>query len=256
MQPKRRALARSRPRGGRISHSRECLERLARILVSTGHSPRALAREFRDICGQLKEPARRWDAAQLGYLWDLPHVISHWHSDPQYMDASGKPIPLPLRARGPSLSALIARVLPAEDPAAVTASLMKLQGVKRKGALFRPSGRYFPYPTVSARVHGFTALLGMLRTVEHNVSARRKSPPMLERTALNPSFPVDELPVFHRRLKKEANRILWRMDEQMRHKEASHRGGARVRLGIGIFTFEEPMGVPGPAKRRARRRTV
>jgi hypothetical protein len=92
MQPKRRALARSRPRGGRISHSRECLERLARILVSTGHSPRALAREFRDICGQLKEPARRWDAAQLGYLWDLPHVISHWHSDPQYMDASGKPI--------------------------------------------------------------------------------------------------------------------------------------------------------------------
>ena len=254
MQPKRRAPARSRPRGGRVSHSREFLERLARILVNTGHSPRALAREFRDICGQLKEPAHHWDAAQLGYLWDLPHVISHWHSDPQYIDASGRPIPLPLRARGPSLSALIARVLPTEDPAAVAESLIKLLRVKREGTLYRPTSRYYPYPSVSARVHGFTALLGMLRTVEHNVSARRKSEPLLERTALNPSFPVRELPVFYRRLKKEANRILWRMDEQMRRKEAAHRGGARVRLGIGIFTFEEPIGVRGTAKERARRR--
>jgi Family of unknown function (DUF6502) len=256
MQPKRRALARSRPRGGRISHSREFLERLARILVHTGHSPRALAREFRDVCSELKEPVREWDPAQLVYLWDLPHVISHWYSDPQYIDASGKPIPLPLRARGPSLSALIARVLPDEDPVAVTDSLMKLLGVKRKGALYRPSGGYVPYPRVSARVHGFTALLGMLRTVEHNVSARRKSPPLLERTALNPSFPVSELPVFYRRLKKEANRILWRMDEQMRHKEAAHRGGARVRLGIGIFTFEEPISARAAARRRTRRRKV
>ena len=30
------------------------------------------------------------------------------------------PVPLPLRGRGPSLSALIERVLPGEDPEAVT----------------------------------------------------------------------------------------------------------------------------------------
>jgi len=222
------------------------------MLVSTGHSPRDLAREFREICARLREPTQRWDAGQLAYLWDLPHIIAHWHADPQYVDSQGRPLPLPLRAQGPSLSALIKRVLPSEHPEAVAESLTKLQGVRRRGGVYLPSGRYHTYPSASARVHGFTALLGMLRTVEHNVSPRRKSQPILERTALNPSFPVSELPSFHRKLKAEAERILWRMDEHMRRRETLRRGGGRVRVGVGIFAFEEPRARTATRQRRRR----
>ena len=235
-----RSRPRHRPQGEGVSYSREFLERLARILVGTGHSPRELSREFREICSRLKEPDTRWDPAQLTYLWDLPHVISFWHSDPQYIDSRGAPIPLSLRGRGASLCALIKRVLPGENPNVVLRSLIKFKSIRRRGKLYVPRARHFTYPTASGRVHGLTALLGMLRTVERNVAGGRKSTPILERTALNPRFPVSELPAFHRRLRAAAAEILWSLDGDMRRREAAHRGGPRVRLGVGIFAFEGP----------------
>src|ERR1700726_3670236 len=54
-----------RPR--EVAYSQECLERLARILVHSGHSPAALAREFREICSALKEAKDPWDPLQLNY---------------------------------------------------------------------------------------------------------------------------------------------------------------------------------------------
>ena len=235
-----RSRPRHRPQGEGVSYSREFLERLARILVGTGHSPRELSREFREICSRLKEPATRWDPAQLTYLWHLPHVISFWHSDPQYIGSRGAPIPLPLRGQGASLCALIERVLPGENPNVVLRSLIKFKSIRRRGKFYVPRARHFTYPTSSGRVHGLTALLGMLRTVERNVAGGRKSTPILERTALNPRFPVSELPAFHRRLRAAAAEILWSLDGDMRRREAAHRGGPRVRLGVGIFAFEGP----------------
>jgi Family of unknown function (DUF6502) len=245
---------RHRPQGEGVTYSREFLERLARILVGTGHSPGALSREFREICSRLKEPSARWDPAQLTYLWDLPHVLSFWHSDPQYIDSRGAPIPLPLRGRGASLCALIERVLPGENSDAVVRSLIKFQGVRQRGKFYLPRARHFTYPTSSGRVHGLTALLGMLRTVERNVAGGRKSTPVLERIAMNPRFPVSELPAFHRRLRAAAAEILWNLDGDMRRREAAHPDGPRIRLGVGIFAFEGPAYGSARIKRRSRRR--
>ena len=235
-----RAKAYRRPKRGGESYSREFLERLARILVHTGHSPAGLMLEFRTICSALKEPARRWDPGHLGYLADIPHVIAHWHADPQYLDSRGLPVALPLRGRGVSLCTLIERVLPREDPMAVALSLTRLRGVRRRQGLYVPSGRYFIYPPDSGRVHGLTALLGMLRTVERNVMGPKGSA-ILQRAALNPSFPVSALPGFHRRLKALAAETLWNVDGDMRRHEAEDPNGARVRLGVGVFAFEEPL---------------
>ena len=88
----------------------------------------------------------------------------------------------------------------------------------------------------------------MLRTVERNVSGPKKFA-ILERTALNPSFPVSALPAFHRRLKAQAGQILWGVDGDMRRQEEKNPLGARVRLGVGIFAFEEPIA----GERRAHR---
>jgi hypothetical protein len=249
-----RARHRQRPRGAGVSYSRESLERLARILVRSGHSPKQLTREFREICGGLKEPARRWNPAQLAYFFDLPHVIAHWHADPQYIDSRGVPIPLPLRGRGPSLSALIERALPGESPTAVANSLVRLQGVRRRGNLYVVRGRYFSYRSASGTVHGLTALMGMLRTVERNLATGRKTIPILERTALNPGFPISELPAFHRRLKAKAAEFLWSVDGDMRRREAAHGKGPTARLGVGVFAFEEPRRDGASRKRRPRRR--
>ena len=255
-----RAPVRDRSKRGGSSYSRELLQRLARTLVHSGHSPTALQREFRDICSALKEPAKRWDPTQLRYFDDLPHVITLWHTDPQYLDARGAPLPLPLRGRGCSLHALIERVLPDEDPKSVVRSLTRLQGVRHRRGLYVPSGRYVTYPRDSARVHGLAALLRMLRTVERNVTGPRAGS-LLERSAVNPSFPVSELPAFHQRAEKYADDFLSTMDAAMRRREARDHKGPRVRLGIGIVTFEEPVAkqkrpaLRGPDRRRTNRST-
>jgi hypothetical protein len=239
--------------GAAVSYAGEFLERLAHILVHAGHSPEQLAREFREICSKLPEPSGRWDPKQLGYLADLPHVLAHWHADPQYLDSRGAPSALPLRAgRGPSLRTLINRVLPSEDPSAVAESLTRMRGIRRRRGLYLPTGRYLTFPRASARVHGLAALLGMLRTVEHNVSGS-KTMALLERVAMNPSFPVSALPAFHRRVKASATEFLWNFDSDMRRQEAKNLPGPRVRLGVGVFAFEEPMtGERGGRRRRAR----
>jgi hypothetical protein len=149
---------RSGTSAGGVRYARECLGRLARILVHSGHSPRRLSREFRDICDRLREPSEPWDPARLAYFADLPHIIAHWHLDPRYLDARGMPVALPLRARGPSLAALIERVLPGQDPAIVVESLMRLKGIRRTRGLYVPTERYLVFSKASARVHGLNAL--------------------------------------------------------------------------------------------------
>jgi hypothetical protein len=240
-----------------VGDAREYLERLGRILVHSGHSPKRLQREFNEICRHLNEPDERWDSARLNYVSDLPHVITHWHADAQYLDAKGAPLPLPLQGRGPNLSSLVRRVLPAANADEVIRSLIDLKGIRRRGRLYTPAGQYLTYnqQRVSALAHGLTALLGMLRTVEHNIASPRAKT-LFERAAINPSFPVTDLPSFHRRFKSIAGDFIWAIDGDMRRREERRQGGRRTRLGVGIFAFEEPRGSApsGPGRRPSVRR--
>jgi hypothetical protein len=243
--------SRARSGGGGIGYSREFLARLAHILVHTGHSPKKLAWEFREICDGLKEPAHTWDPAYLNYLADLPHVIARWHADPQFVDSQGAPVPLPLTSRNLSLTSLIARVLPGEDASAVVDSLIRLRGIRRRGGFYVPTDRQMLFTRDSARVHGLMALLGILRTLEYNVSRATPSSRIFQRTAVNPRFPARALPAFHRWLKIFAAKFLWTADGNMRRRESRFSSEPTIRLGVGVFAFEDPL-ITGTRSRKAR----
>lgn len=228
---------------------RAFLEPLARILNVSGCHPRELQREFAQICRELPPPKRAWEPLRPGYVAELSHVIARWHADEQYVDADGHPVPLPLEGPAPSLRDLIARVLPSIDPAESIQWLIDLKGVRRQGKRFLPTDKYLAFNRlpVAAWAHGLAAVLGMLRTVEHNVSA----PPqrrLLERMAVNPRFPVSALPKFHRELKRQAGEVLWRFDGAMGREETRSRGEPVTRLCIGLYAFEDPV-VTGRARR-------
>jgi hypothetical protein len=230
-----------RPSGMGIGYSREFLEHLAGILVDAGHSPKKLAREFREICQMLPEPARHWDPAELNYLADLPHVIACWQDDPQFLDGKGDPLALPVRSKGPCLVSLIARALPNEEPGAVIESLLRTRGIRRRRGLYLPTGRQLLYRPQSGRIHGLMSLLGILRTIRHNVSSAGSTARIIERTAVNPRFPVRALPMFHRWLKGFASKFLWDADGNMRRREWESLAGPTLRLGVGVFAFEDPV---------------
>lgn len=231
----------SRGSGGLAAgdYAEECLASIARILVRAGHSPHRLSRAFSDICSHLKEPVRRFEPKQLSYFTDVPHVIALWHSDPDYLDSQGQPIPLPLRSKGRSLCALIERVLPGEDPAAVVKSLTRMRGLRRRGALYLPTSRYCIYPPEAAPLHSLSTLSGVLRTYDHNV-AHRGSMKLFERAVRNPSFPVRALPAFNRQLNPLALELLQKLDGEMQVHERSSTGGPRTRVGVAIVIFENP----------------
>lgn len=232
---------------------RAFLEPLARILNVSGCHPKDLEREFARICRELPSPKRSWESMRPGHVADLSHVLARWHADEQYVDVEGRPVPLLLEGPEPSLNGLICRVLPSIDPAQAIQWLTELKGIRREGKRFLPTDKYLAFNRlpIAAWTHGLAAVLGMLRTVEHNVSA----PPqkrLLERMAINPRFPVRALPRFHGELKRQAGEIVWRFDSDMRREEARQKGGPVTRLCIGLYAFEDPL-VSGRSANRRRR---
>lgn len=231
---------------------RAFLEPLARILNVSGCHPRDLQREFVRICRELPTPKRAWQPMRPGYLAELSHVIARWHADEQYVDADGRPVPLPLEGPEPSLKGLISRVLPSIEPDQTVQWLIRLEGIRRRGKRFLPTDKYLAFNRSPAAswAHGLTAVLGILSTVEHNISARTQSR-LLERIAINPRFPVRALPQFHRELKRQGAEIAWRFDTDMRRKEIRRDGEPITRLCVGVYAFEDPP-VTGTARRANR----
>jgi hypothetical protein len=233
---------------------RAFLEPLARILNISGCHPRELQREFVKICRDLPQPKRAWEPIRPGYLADLSHVIARWHADELYVDADGRAVPLPLKGPEPSLEGLISRVLPSIDPAQAIEWLTELKAIRREGKRFLPADKYLAFnrSPVAAWAHGLAAVLGMLRTVEHNLSAAPQKR-LLERMAINPRFPVRALPQFHRKLKRQAAEVLWRFDTGMGREEIRFQGEPVTRLCIGLYAFEEPV-VTGIGRRATARK--
>jgi len=229
---------------------------LARILNVSGYHPRALQREFAAICRTLSVPKRASEPQRLGYFDDLSHVLARWHADQDYVDADGRPVPLPLEGPAPSLKDLVSRALPPVEPLEAIQGLLELKGIRRRGKRFLPTERYLALNRLpdAVRLHGLMTVLGILRTVEHNITAR-PGKRLLDRFAINPSFPIRALPRFHRKLKRQATEVLWRFDADMRREETRLQGQPVTRLCVGLYAFEDPP-VTGKGSRinRGRRR--
>ena len=228
----------SRTRG--VEPARECLSRVARILVHFGFSPQILSREFSDICRTLKEPSEECDPTRFAYFDKLTHLISYWHSDPEYLDRRGAPIPLPLSGAGPTLGALIKRVLPDEDLSSVAEALLQFEGIRRHNGLYVPVRRFLAFPKTTVGVYELNTLLRLLGTFDHNVTSPRASR-ILSRTAVNPSYPASLSRLFHRWVKTSADKWLQSADNYMELREGGNKRGPRVRLGLSIFAFEAPV---------------
>jgi len=237
------AEAESTTRRGRTGvrrPTREILSRLARVLAMGGEDPEVLAREFAHICGRVRvRPVSKDDATSR---MDHGQVIARWYSEPEYVDRAGIPRALPYSGSRHSLSTLIARVLPEADPLTVLRHLKELGALRAHGRLYRPTDDFVSFGHRRELLIPWllNVLGGLLRTVEHNATCRPKDR-IPDRIALNPRFPVEALPKFYARLRKRGTDFLRDADLDMQRRE---RGGVRtprIRLGVTVFAFEDPL---------------
>jgi Family of unknown function (DUF6502) len=234
----------------------EAMERFVRVLVRRGVSERSVQRSFRRAWQCVPRDAAEHNRRASRELIDVGHVLTLWFGDPFYVDARGDPLPLPLRGPAPSLASLMQHVDPTLNVTQVLKCLIRADAVRRRGSRYLPRSRAVAFRGTGAPLHArnLRALLGMLRTLEHNLGPKDKDPAWFEYVAENPRFPVGAREPFDARLRQDAMTFLLNQDSQMlNHERKAKPGEPTVRMGVGVFRFEEEVFPQSAATRRMRR---
>ena len=228
-----------------------------RVLARAGCAPQDIGREVQKACRTVPMAWRRHSRAELTAIDAAAHVLTLWHSDPEYLDARGKPRALPLREKGSCIKALLRRVNPELRLSNVLSHLLQTRTLRRVGKRsYLPNDRVLSFRGTQEPYHSrlLRALLAMLRTLEHNSIPDRNAPPWCEMLASNARFPVSARAAFDDRLRRLARQFLFHLDADMhRHERARRKGERTVPLGVGVYLFEEaPLRRARAARKRPR----
>ena len=90
------------------------------------------------------------------------------------------------------------------------------------------------------QIHRLASLVGMLRALQDSVSDADNSTALLERTTTNPHIPVRLLPVVSRRVRREVEALLWKLDGYLRRCEVEPGSEPTIRVGVGAYAYEDP----------------
>jgi hypothetical protein len=235
----------------------EVIERVVRVLAQCGSSREEILEATRAACEQIPERSVKGAREAPMELSDAAHVLTVWFSEPAYLHPAGNPRPLPLGGPPPSLTSLIESVNPSLDAREVVKYLTKVRALKRSGAGYLPRGRTLMLRGARGPAHfrNLRGLLALLRTFGHNNRPRREARGRFEFLVENPNVPKSARPGFDRFFSKVGMGCLFEADGELRRLELTRKPGEpTVRLGVGIFRFEdEESPARAPKRKRARR---
>jgi hypothetical protein len=247
--------ARSSPRLD--AHTKEAIARFVRLLARCGVTPDAIAREVTSACRGVPKSWAEKVKDTLPYLHHASHVLTLWFSDPKFLGPDGAPRPLPLQGKEESIEALTHRVDARLDPSEVARLLLHGKALRRVGNRYVPRERALVLrgSDLADSFRRLRGLLGMLRAFEHNQRSKRQDPTWFEAFADNPRFPVRAIPGFDRKVRARANKLLEQFDGDM-HREERSRDPAEptVRIGVGVYRFEENLEPSAKARKKRTRR--
>jgi hypothetical protein len=236
----------------------EAIERFARVMVRCGFDTRAVAEAFGLALASSRHesPSSPRAARELP---EAPHLVTLWCSTPDYVDDLGNPLPLPARGSGRSIESLVRRIDRALDATEMLQYLLRTRTVRKVGRRYVLGRRWIMLRGVPGSAHSrsIRGLVGMLRTLEHNLLSDSDSHGWFEFTAENPRFPVSQLEAFDKLLRRSGLGCLRKLDLFMQHCEATRTTTEpTVWLGVGMHRFQQNVsaGFSAQAARRSSRR--
>ena len=253
MSAARARAARVAPKGVPLDPAaEEAIERFVRVMAQCGYGAPAVRKFFEAAMASSGGRTKRGRAAQrLRELPDAPHLVTLWCSTPDYVDERGTPRRLPARGPGPSVESLARRVNRSFDLDEVLRYLVRTRTVRKVGGAYALNRRWILLRGVSGPSYGrvIRELAGMLRTLEHNLSAETDAQSWFEFTAENPRFPLSQLPAFDRRLRRVGLGCLRKLDVFMRECEAERDPTEPTAwLGVGMHRFQQDLRDPTPSR--------
>lgn len=236
----------------------EAIERVVRVLVRRGVTRKTMESGFRRAWRRIPKSAYKSSARAEREFVDVSHVLTVWFGDPMYVDSTGEPLQLSVEGPAPSLSTLVQHVDPALKVEEVLEHLLKFDAVRKVGDRYAPRSRALALRGTGAptHAHSLRGLLGLLRTLEHNVEPKAKAPTWFEYFAENPRFPVSARADFDAAFRPDAMRFLGDWDSRMLTDERKARPGEpTVRIGVGVYRYEEesPPVIPERSRRKGKR---
>ena len=233
--------ARSRPSPLSMP-ARQALGHVVRILARCGSRPQDIVTGVRDECKQIP---RRWSAeARRAPRWigDAAHVLTVWFGEAAYLDAGGRPRPLPLKGASTSVAALVRSVDRTLDPREVLTYLIRSGAVRRQGTRYVPRKRFLRLRGTQGYFFTLRTLNNMLGTIQHNLHHKRTEPTLFAYSVDNPSFPLSKLPQLYEYVKALGGDTLTRVDLHLRQRETTRRPGEpTVRVGLGFYVWRDPV---------------
>lgn len=172
-------------------------------------------------------------------------VITGWLRDPKYGDRKGHPRPLPMEGRGASFNALVKAYSGDIPVRALLDELLRVGAVKqlKDGRICLLSRGYIPQKGSVEKLHVLgTDTADLISTIDHNVYLK-PSKPRFQRKVMYDNVPVEAAKEFRTLAAAEGQELLEKLDRWLAHRDRDinpvSKGTGRVRVGLGIFQFEE-----------------
>ena len=182
-------------------------------------------------------------AAWAGHVTKGSLVLSAWHQDPEFLDASGQPAPLPMEGEGVSFTVLLRRCGAGDvRPSTLLKELLAAQAVRQlpDGRLEPLKRSYIPQSMDEQLVLLWgKRMTDLARTSGHNLTCSPNAEARFERAAVNDHVKASALPEFREFLEREGQTFLERVDAWLTEHQARNEGPgntrAAIRLGAGLY---------------------
>lgn len=170
-------------------------------------------------------------------------VLAGWYQDGAFLDADGRPAPLPPTGQDRSFAELCSKY---SGDIAATTMLKELKHVGAvvegtDGNLMAIKRTYMPVlmdPEQMLRSGSVIEDIGY--TVAYNLHRQSDDPSRFERRATNSNIPLAAVAAFREFIEKEGQEFLERVDAWLTaNEDSAAESSARVRLGMGAFWIEE-----------------
>jgi hypothetical protein len=210
----------------------------SRVAILTGLSRREVKRVRDDLASESPEAAPPQSK--------IARILSGWFQDPEFLDATGQPLELPLAGSPPNFDTLLDRYAGDLPPVATTKELKRLGLVEETGdGCLRVLRRSYTGSAMDPDIlrQMATALHDHGETIAWNVNAEREGPARFERMAFNANMPPQAVAAFQRLIAERGQEFLEQMDAWLSEHERGDRrraGQAKVKLGVGMYlVFDE-----------------
>jgi hypothetical protein len=210
----------------------------SRVSVLTGLSRKEVMRVRR-----LPRPDDRASAEKYNRA---ARVIAAWRREKKFLDAEGKPAPLPMTGPDASFSELVKRFSGDIPVRATLDELIRVGAVERleDGRVSLLTRTYIAESNDADKLHILgTDVAHLISTIDHNLRSDPAGTFFQRKVAYN-NLPDEELPMFRRYSAQRAQTLLENLDRWLaqhdRDVTPTVKGIGRNNAGIGIYYFEEP----------------